>query len=138
MRKCGTDPFTFIFQALLGQSLPSLDVGRITLIDQSPTGQPEERLDLADDFAAGGFGFEQLPEEALESQPQREDAVAAVRTFFLRGEQGRGQEVVQVLLELRQGGLAEGLSGPAAQGGQAGAQSGEIRSVHKAVYIPPY
>ena len=40
--------------------------------------QPEQGLDLAHDFPAGGFGVEQLPEEALEGQAQTKDAVAAV------------------------------------------------------------
>jgi hypothetical protein len=35
-------------------------------------------LNLTDDLAAGGFGFEQLPDEAFEGQAQVEDAIAAV------------------------------------------------------------
>ena len=99
--------------------------------------QPEQGLDLADDLPAGGLGFEQLPEKALEGQAQAKDAVAAVGTFVFGGEQRRRQEVAQVFLELGQGRLAKAVSGPAAQGGQSGTEGREIGCVHRAVYIPP-
>ena len=86
-------------------------------------------------------GGEHLPDEALEGQAQGEDALAAVGAVVRGGEHMGGEEVTQVLLELGQGGLADGLGGAAAQGGQAGAEGGEERRVdhgHKAVYIPPY
>jgi len=43
-----------------------------------------------------------------------------------------------VLLELVQGGLADALSGAAAQGGQAGTETGKIRCVHNVVSIYTY
>ena len=43
-----------------------------------------------------------------------------------------------VLLELAQGGLTQVMGGAPAQSGQAGAEGGKERSVHRAVYIPPY
>src|ERR1035437_4141218 len=49
--------------------------------------QAQECLDLADHFAAGGFRFEQLPDEAFEGQAQAEDAVAAVGAVLLGGGQ---------------------------------------------------
>ena len=101
--------------------------------------QAQQGLDVADDFAAGGVGLEQLPDEAFEGQAQGEDALAAVGAFLHSGEQGGGEEVPQVFLELGQGGLAEGWDGAAAPGGQAGAEGGQERRVHhRAVSIPPY
>ena len=64
------------------------------------TVQPEQGLDLADDFPTGGFGFEQLPEEALEGQAQTEDAVAAVGASVLSREQRCREEIAQVFLQL--------------------------------------
>ena len=90
--------------------------------------QPEQGLDLAGDFAAGRFGFEHLPQETFAGEPQVKDAVAAVRPMVLSGEQRGGQQVAQVFLKLAQSGLAEGVGGPAAQSGQAGAEGGEVRS----------
>jgi len=113
-----------------------LDVGRIALIDRCPALQAQEGLDLTDDLAAGGFGFEQLPDEAFEGQAQAEDAVAAVGAVLLGGEQRRGQKIAQVLLELGQGGLAEVWGGAAAQRGQPGTQTREIGSMHsKYIYL---
>ena len=126
------------FQALLGQSLPGLDIGRVALINESPARQPKQGLNLAHDFAAGGLGFEYLPKEAFAGQAQRENALATIGAVVLRAEQRSGDQVAAVFLELAQRGLADGLGGPAAQGGQAGTPGGEIRCVHKAVYIPPY
>jgi hypothetical protein len=57
---------------------------------------------------AGGFGFEQLPDEAFESQAQTEDAFPAVDSVILGGEERRRQKITQVFLELGQGGLADG------------------------------
>ena len=59
-----------------------------------------------------------------------EDPLAAVRAFFLEGEQRGGKEVAQVLLELGQGGLADGLGGAAAEGGEARAPGREVGGVH--------
>ena len=102
--------------------------------------QAQEGLDVADDFAAGGGG-EHLPDEALEGQAQGEDAGAAGGAVVRGGEHVGGEEVPQVLLELGQGSLADGVGGAAAQGGQAGAEGGEEgrgHHVHRAVVIPPY
>ena len=76
-----------------------------------------------------------MPEETLEGQPQGEDPLAAIGALLLLGEQWIGQEVAQMSLELGHGGLANGLSCPAAEGGQAGAHSGEIGRVHFVVSI---
>ena len=97
--------------------------------------QAQQRLDLADDFTAGGFGFEHLPDKAFESQAQAEDAVAAVGADLFGGEQRRGQKIAQMVLELGQGGLADG-GGGAAQGGQAAAQAREVGGVpSKYIYL---
>jgi hypothetical protein len=92
--------------------------------------EAEEGLDLADDLAAGRPGLEQLPDETLEGEAEVEDPVAAVGAFVLGGQQRSGEEVAEILLELSQGGLADGLGGAAAEGGQAGTPGREIRSVH--------
>jgi hypothetical protein len=101
--------------------------------------QAEEGLHLAHDLAAGGSRLEHLPEEALTGQAQAVDAITAVGALVLGGEQWEGQQIAEVFLELAQSGLAQGLSGAAAQSGQAGAEGWEIRGVqHRAVYIPLY
>lgn len=81
---------------------------------------------MADDFATGGFGFEQLPKEALESQAQREDPLPAIETLVLCREECGGQQIAQMVLKLAQGCLAEVMGGPAAQRRQAGAERREI------------
>ena len=101
--------------------------------------QAEEGLHLAHDLAAGGSRLEHLPEEALTGQAQAVDAMTAVGAFVLGAEQGDGQQIAEVFLELAQSGLAQGLSGAAAQSSQARAEGWKIRSMkHRAVYIPLY
>jgi hypothetical protein len=123
---------------LAGQAQPGLHISGVTLIDGAFLVKLEEGLDLADDLAAGGLGFEQLPEEALEGQPQGVNARAAVGALVFGGEQRRGQQVVQVLLELSQGGLAKGLGRAPAQGGQPRTEGREVGCQHRAVILPPY
>jgi len=100
---------------------------RVALIGVASAMQSAEGLHLADNLPAGGFGFEQLPDKALEGQAQGEDPLAAVGPVPLGGKKRGGQEVAQVFLELGQGGLAEAVGGAAAQGGQTGTEGGEIR-----------
>jgi hypothetical protein len=95
-----------LFQSFFGQAEPGLDVGRVAFIDVAAALQPEQGLDLSNDFPARGLGFEQLPEKALEGQAQAKDAVAAVGTLVFGREQGRREEVAQVFLELGEGRLA--------------------------------
>lgn len=97
--------------------------------------QPAEGLHLPHDLAAGGAGLEHLPEETLAGQAQAEDPFPAVGARLLGGEQRRREAVAQALLELGQRGLAEGLGGAAAQGGQPGAEGGkEGRGHGKYIY----
>ena len=91
--------------------------GALAQADPAPAAQAEQRLDLAHDFAAGGFGFENLPDEALESQAQAEDALSAVGAL-LGGGEPMGRE--SVLKEARQ------LVGA---GGQLGFGRGHVRGV---------
>src|ERR1017187_6643463 len=100
-------------------------MGRVALINRGAALQAQPGLDLTDDLAAGGFGFEQLPDEAFEGQAQAEDAVAAVGAVLLGREQRCGQKIAQVLLELGQGGLAEALGGAAAQAARRGGEAGK-------------
>ena len=105
---------------------------------KSPASQPKQGMNLAHNFAAGGLGFEHLPKEAFAGQAQRENALATIGAVVLRAEQRSGDQVAAVFLELAQRGLADGLGGPAAHGGEAGLQGGKIRCVHKPVYIQTY
>src|SRR5213592_2718438 len=101
--------------------------------------QAEEGLHLPHDLAAGGSRLEHLPEEALTGQAQAVDAMTAVGAFVFGAEQGDGQQIAEVFLELAQSALAQGLSGAAAQSGQAATEGWEIRGVqHRAVSIPLY
>ena len=119
-----------LLETLARQASAGLDRTRIPVGDGTQAVEAEEGLDLADDLAAGGLGLEHLPDEALEGQAQAENPVAAVGTLLLGAEQRSGQEVAEMVLELGEGGLADGLGGAAAEGGQAGAPGREIRSVH--------
>ena len=64
-------------ECVQGQPLAGLAVGAAVFIDPALVMEGEEGLDLADDFAAGGFGFEDLVEEAKEGAAHAEDALAA-------------------------------------------------------------
>ena len=118
-----------LFQPVLGQTLASLDIGRVACLDGTFVMQTEERLYLAHHFATGGSGPEHLPDEAFKGQAQAEDALPAVDPVLLGGKERRGQEVAQVFLELSQGGLADGGGAPA-QRGQPGTPTREIGSLH--------
>jgi len=122
----------------LGGGAQGLHLSGVAVIDRTLVVELKERLDLANDLAAGGLGFEELPEEALERQPQGENALAAVRSLLFGGKQRSGQQVAQVLLGLGQGGLANGLGGAPAQGGQPRAEGREAGCQHRAVILPPY
>ncbi len=114
-----------------------MNVSRVALIDRAVVVQAEEGLDLADDLPAGGFGFEHLPEKALEGPAQAKDALRGVGALVFGREQQRWQEVAQVFLQLGQGRLANEASGAVAQRGQPAAEGGEVGCVHEAVYLPP-
>lgn len=79
------------FQPLLGQTQAGLDIGRIGFRDRRPARQGAQGLDVADHLAAGGPGFEHLPQKAFEGQAQREGALAAVESIFLAGQERGGQ-----------------------------------------------
>jgi len=95
----------------------------------------EEGLDLADDFATGGVGFERLVEKSKEGAPHAKDALAAVGALVLLGEQARRQERSQQQFQMAETLLAEALN-PAAQGGQAGTEGRKKRRRHtKYIYL---
>lgn len=127
-----------LLEAFLGQAMAGLDVGGGVVVGRGEAVQPAERLDLADHFPAGGAGIEQLPEKAFEGQPQGIAALAAVGALVGGGEQVGGDELGELLAQLGEGALAQGLGGAAAQGGQWGAPGREAGGVYRAVYIPPY
>jgi hypothetical protein len=53
----------------------------------------KERLHRSDHLAAGGLGFEHLPDKALESQAQREHPLPAVLALlFARQQLGRQEQ----------------------------------------------
>jgi hypothetical protein len=118
------------FQALFGQPQPGLDIGGVAGGRTPQARQPEECLDLADDLAAGGPGLEHLPEETFQGQAQSEHPFPAVGALILAGQERGGQKITELILELGEGGLAEGVHRPAAEGGQPGAEGGEIRGAH--------
>jgi hypothetical protein len=120
-----------LFEPWTGQSLAGLDIGAIALLNGTAALETEQGLDLADDLATGGLGIEHLPDETFEGQAQAEDALAAVGTILFGGEERGGQQVAQVLLELGQGVLAQGVGGAVAEGGQLGAPGGEAGSMHE-------
>ena len=125
-------------QAFLRNPLPSLDVTRGPLVHLAPPVQAGLSLHLADDFAAGGPWLEHLPEKALASQSQGIEAVPAVRAFVGAGKEVDRNHVGQLRGQLCEGGLPEFLDGAPPQGGKTGAEGGEERWGHKAVFIPPY
>ncbi|PYI81020.1 MAG: hypothetical protein DME26_20610 [Verrucomicrobia bacterium] len=95
--------------------------------------QDEQRLELADDLAAGGLGVKALPEQTPEGAPLGVEAVAAVGFFGRFGEQRLGQPSPETLFELaeRAGAhLAKGLGGAGTHGRQHSAQGREKRRVH--------
>ena len=115
-------------------AVAGLHIGRIPLLHRVQTLLAAEGLHLPHDLAAGGFGLQHLPEETLAGQPQAEDVLPAVGSLLLGGEQRGRQEIAQVLLELGQRGLADGLGGAAAAGGQPGAEGGEAGGHNKFIY----
>jgi len=70
------------FQSLAWKALPGLNIGGVAFINPAVTVQPEQSLNMADDLATGGSGFEYLPQKAFAGQAQAEDALAAVRALL--------------------------------------------------------
>jgi hypothetical protein len=127
-----------LFQPVLGQALAGLAIGAGVFVDRTAAPEAEERLHLADDLAAGGLGFEQLPEETLEGQPQAVDPVTAIASLLFLGQEVGWKDAFQVPFQFGQGGLADGVGEAPTAGSQAGAELRKEGRVHRAVYIPPY
>jgi hypothetical protein len=85
------------FQAFAGKALARLDVGGGALIHLALAQRLEERLDGTDDLAAGGSGFEHLPQEAFKGQPQAENALAAVGACPRARQEFLGNKLTQLL-----------------------------------------
>jgi hypothetical protein len=84
--------------------LPGEAISPGAFIDFPPAFEGKEGLDLADNFPAAGVGFKDLPEETLKGKAQGEDAVAAPGAVVVLGKQVRGENAVQITLQLGQGG----------------------------------
>jgi hypothetical protein len=94
----------------------------------------KERLDLADDLAAGAIGIEDLIEEAKKGASDVIDSITAVGAFVGLGQKARGQEWTEELIEVEEALLAQDLNA-VAQGSQALTQLREVGCVHRQVYI---
>ena len=125
-------------QALQGvqrQASAALAVGAGAWVYRLAVLQGQERPDLANDLAAGAVGIEDLPEKAPEGAAQRIDALAAVVTLLGLGQQPGRQQGSEELFQVEEVLAAQAVD-PLAQGGQAGAPSGEKRRVHdKYIYL---
>jgi hypothetical protein len=100
----------------------------------------DQGLELADDFAAGAFGVEHLPEERPEGALLGVGAIAAILLGGSFWEEAGGQAGVEAVLQLSQGASLEsfdGVSQAGAAGGQAGSPDREEGSVviHNGRYI---
>ncbi len=84
---------------------------------------------MADDFAAGGVGLEDLIEEAKEGAAHAKDSLAAVGAIVGLAEQARGQEGSQELLQMTETLLAQALDARA-HGGEARPEGGKEGGVH--------
>lgn len=113
-------------------------IGAGVLVPGTAALEAEESLHLAHDPAAGGLGLEDLPKETLEGQPEAVDTVAAVEPPFLGGEELRGEDALEVVLQFSQGGLADGSGEAPAAGGEPGVDLREERRMRRAVYVPTY
>ncbi len=76
-------------ECIQGQSLAGLAIGTRAFVHGGLPMQAKERLDLADDFAAGTVGIEDLIEEGKESTAHAIDAIAAVRALVVLGKKAR-------------------------------------------------
>ena len=115
------------FQTFGGKPLTGLDVGGGALIDRAPAQRLEEGLDGVNHVAAGGPGFEHLPDEAFESQAQAKDPLATAGTLVLGSQEMNGEKVAQLLTQGQELQGTQGLGGALAEGGELGAQFGEER-----------
>jgi hypothetical protein len=127
----GQDPCQTVF----GQALAGLAIGAGALVHRAETFEPEEGLNLAHDLTASSLGFENLPQETLEGQPQAIDALAAVVRLVLLGKEMKRKEAFQIMLQLSQGGLLDLLGGGTAGRGQAGSELREEGCVHGPVHV---
>ena len=66
-----------------------------------------------------------MPQKAFERQAQGKVALAAVGAIVFAGQERGGQQVAELVLELAQGGLAQGVDGAPAQRGQPGTERGK-------------
>jgi hypothetical protein len=103
------------------QPLSSLTVGAGAFVHRVARLQDEERLDLADDLAAGALGIEDLKEEAEKGAAEGIDALTAVGAFVRLGEQTRGQERSEERFQMEEVLLAQAMDA-FAQGGEASAK----------------
>src|SRR6266571_2101742 len=95
----------------------------------------EERLDLADDFAARTVRFERLVEEAKEGAPHAVDTLATVGALISLCEQAWRQERSQDRFQVAEAVLTESLDA-VAKGGQVRTKGRKVRCVHnKYVYL---
>jgi hypothetical protein len=78
-------------EGVQGQSFSGLAVGAVALIDGALVVEGKERLDLADDLAAGAMGVENLIKKPKESATQAIDALTAVGALIGLAQQARGQ-----------------------------------------------
>src|SRR5215468_10696925 len=88
--------------------------------------QTKERLDLANHFAAGGIGLEDLIKETKEGPAHAENALPAVGPLIGLRQQAGGQEGIEQQLQVTEALLAKWLKA-AAQRSQAGTPNGEKR-----------
>src|SRR5438045_7846011 len=122
-------------QRVQWQSLSSLAVGAVTLVDVALILEGEEGLNLSHDLAAGALGIKHLIEEAKEGAAHAKDTLAAVGSFLGLGQQAGRQQRPDQQFQVAKALLTEVLD-PVAQGGQPGTKGGEERSVHdKYIYL---
>src|SRR5262249_31381176 len=85
----GGDGHAQTLEPIQGQPLAGLAIGTCAFVHKASPMQAKERLDLADDFAAGAVGIEDLVEEGKESTAHTIDAIPAVRALVVLGKKAR-------------------------------------------------
>jgi len=76
-------------QCIQGQSFAGLAIRTGAFVHRPLALEAKERLDLADDFAAGAVGLEDLIEEGKESTAHAIDTIPAVRALVVLGKKAR-------------------------------------------------